>query len=92
MDPRVMSPGTVAPRKKTGRSIRLPARIRHFTKPDPVSSPMEKADGRQPSMPKSISRPLPSEDLSLSFRPCDAAAAASVGRMTTPFIHKIIMP
>ena len=56
-DPRVMSPGTATSRKKTGRSIRCPARIRPPKEPEPVSSPMDKRTGASPSCPEYLTTP-----------------------------------
>ena len=62
-------------RKKTGRSIRCPARIRPLKRARTGFEPNGQADGRQPFMPASVSQPLPF-DASLPFRPCEANAAA----------------
>jgi hypothetical protein len=47
-----MSPGTEDPRKKQANRSDVRQEFARFTKPEPVSSPMEKADGRQPFMPQ----------------------------------------
>jgi hypothetical protein len=54
------------PRAKTGRSIRCPARIRPLQKARSGSS-LRPADGRQPFMPASVSRPLPFESCPFGF-------------------------
>ena len=86
-------PGNRDLRKKTGRSIRCPARIRPLHKePEPVSSPMDKRTGASPSCLRVSHNPCL---LMLPFRFAHARRMRplSVGRMTTPFIQRrIIMP
>jgi hypothetical protein len=64
--PRAMSPEPRTSRKKTGRSIRRPARIRPL---HPARSGVElgKRTGASPSCLKSISRPLPSKTYPFRF-------------------------
>ena len=76
-------------RKKTGRSIRRPAEIRPLHQARTGFETNGQADRRQPFMPKSISRPLPSilipsvSPIARRMRPL------SVGRsLRTPFIQR----
>ena len=71
-NPRVMNRGT----RGKNRPIDPMARIRLLhKKPEPVFEPWQ-ADGRQPFMPQEYLTTPAFEDLSLSFRSCEADAAA----------------
>jgi hypothetical protein len=73
--PRTQKP---ADRKKTCRSIRRPARIRPLHQPVPAAS--LDADGRQPFMPQSRSRPLPLKTYPFRFAHTRRMRPLSVGR------------
>ena len=60
-NPGVHGPKARGPRKKTGRSIRCPARIRPLHQARTGFEPYGKRTGASPSCLKSISRPLPSK-------------------------------
>ncbi|SRR5271157_1628520 len=58
-----------------------------WKEPEPVSS-LGHADGRQPFMPASVSQPLPLRLIPLSFRPCEAVAAAFRRARDNAFIQR----
>ena len=73
------------PRKKTGRSIRCPARIRPLHQARSGFEPMDKRTGASPSCLKSISRPLPSKTYPFRFAHARRMRPLSVGRLDNAF-------
>ena len=73
------------PRKRQADQSDVRQEYARFTKPDPVFGPMEKADGRQPFMPKSISRPLPLKTYPFRFAHARRVRPLIVGRVRNAF-------
>ena len=88
-----MSPGTEDPRKKIGRSIRRPARIRPLEN-SPIAFRAQWTSGRAPALHASR---LSRERLSLSLIPSVAPIARrmrplSIGRVESAFHPAIVLP
>jgi len=89
-DPQAMNPGPRTLRKRQADRSDVRQEFARFTKPDPVSGPMDKRTGASPSCLRSISRPLPLKTYPFRFAPTRRMRPLLSGALTTPFIQRRI--